>query len=293
LGYLIAGILIGPSGLSMIKDPHNVLHFAELGVVLLLFVIGLEIQPTKLWSMRKMLLGLGGFQIFGSSFLFTLIGHYFGLSWASALVVGFALSLSSTAFALQTLMERNQLATSFGKSSFSILLMQDLVAIPALAIIPVLGVKAAQTQTHVDGWAFLGIVLFLVFASRFVIRPVFRLITASRSREIFTAATLLIVLGVAALMQKVGLSAALGTFMAGVLLADSEYRHELETDLEPFKSLLMGLFFVAVGMGVDFRTSSTFLGILSNSVMSLMNSALLRLPLCLPNLRAISDKIVN
>lgn len=251
LGYLIAGLIVGPYGFSLIKEPENVLHFAELGVVLLLFVIGLEIQPVKLWSMRKSLLGLGGFQVFGSTAIFMGGALLFGLPLTSAIVIGFALSLSSTAFALQTLMERNQLNTEFGRSSFSILLMQDLVAIPALALIPALGTSSTHGPSPFDLGMFLVIVVGLVIASRFVIRPVFRMITATRSREIFTAATLFIVLGVAGLMQKVGLSAALGTFMAGVLLADSEYRHELEADLEPFKSLLMGLFFVAVGMGVD------------------------------------------
>ena len=253
LGYLIAGIVVGPFGLKLIKDAESVLHFSELGVVLLLFVIGLEIQPRKLWSMKTHLLGLGGLQVALSTLVFLGIGLAFGLPALMAGTIGFALSLSSTAFAVQTLTERNQFNTEFGRASFSILLMQDLVAIPALAIIPALGVSAASEGSGALRHLPLAFALIagLIVASRFLIRPAFRLIASTRSREIFTAATLFIVLGVSALMQKVELSAALGTFIAGVLLADSEYRHELEADLEPFKSLLMGLFFIAVGMGVN------------------------------------------
>jgi monovalent cation:proton antiporter-2 (CPA2) family protein len=252
LGYLIAGILVGPFGLKFVSDSESVMHFSELGVTLLLFVIGLEIQPRKLWSMRRHLFGLGGLQVILTSLIFMFIGQMIGFSPMAAGVVGFGLSLSSTAFAVQTLTERNQFNTEFGRSSFSILLMQDLFAIPALAVIPALGHSIGN-----DGmsWpklaAALGVILALIAASRFLIRPAFRLIASTRSREVFTAAALFIVLGVAALMQKVGLSAALGTFIAGMLLADSEYRHELETNIEPFKSLLMGLFFIAVGMGVN------------------------------------------
>ena len=252
LGYLMAGLIVGPFGLKLIPDAESVIRFAELGVVLLLFVIGLEIQPRKLWSMRTHLIGLGGLQILMSSLIFFGIGLGLQLPFVSAAVLGFALSLSSTAFALQTLTERNQFNTEFGRASFSILLMQDLVAIPALALIPLLTFSESTDSLSIQH-AFLVIILILslVFVSRFLIRPLFRIIAATRAQEIFTAATLLIVLGVAELMQKVGLSAALGTFISGVLLADSEYRHELEANLEPFKGLLMGLFFIAVGMGVQ------------------------------------------
>lgn len=254
LGYLVAGLIIGPNGLKLISDSESVMHLSELGVTFLLFVIGLEIETRKLWDMRRHLLGLGGLQILLTSLVFTFVGHYFGLSMVSAAVVGFALSLSSTAFAIQTLTEKNQFNTEFGRASFSILLMQDLVAIPALAIIPSLGGMALENSNPMQ-WqkVFLaaGFILFLVFASRFLIRPIFRLIAATHSREIFTAVALFIVLSVAAAMDKIGLSAALGTFLAGVLLAGSEYRHELETNIDPFKSLLLGLFFVAVGMSVS------------------------------------------
>lgn len=254
LGYLMAGILVGPDGLKLIPEAEHVVHFSELGVVFLLFIIGLEIHPGKLWAMRRHLVGLGGTQILLSTIVFFAIGRAFGLDTVAAGVIGFGLSLSSTAFALQTLTEKNQLNTEFGRSSFSVLLMQDLVAIPALALIPAFGVAAVPTDngSAIQSSLFsLLMIIGLVVVSRLAIRPAFRYIAATRAREIFTAATLLVVLGVAALMQTVGLSAALGTFIAGVLLADSEYRHEIEADLEPFKSLLMGLFFIGVGMGVS------------------------------------------
>lgn len=253
LGYLIAGAIVGPHALRLIQDSESVMHFSELGVVLLLFLIGLEIQPRKLWSMRIHLLGLGGLQILASAVIFAGICLLFGLSVPASLVIGFSLSLSSTAFALQTLVERNQFNTEFGRASFAILLMQDLVAIPALAIIPVFGLVQETKSSSNSVLLALFIIIFLVVARRFLIRPLFRVIASSHMREIFTAATLFIVLGVAALMSKAGMSAALGTFIAGVLLADSEYRHELEANLEPFKSLLMGLFFIAVGMSVDLQ----------------------------------------
>jgi monovalent cation:proton antiporter-2 (CPA2) family protein len=252
LGYLIAGILVGPHCLRLIGDSESIMHFAEIGVVLLLFMIGLEIQPFKLWSMRRHLLGLGGLQILVTTLLFTMIAKWLGLSMLAAVVIGFSLSLSSTAFALQTLMERNQFNTEFGRSSFSILLMQDLIAIPALAIIPAF---AVGTSSDAGFWpkigSFFAILFALILISRYLMRPVFRILVGTHTREIFTAATLFIVLGVAVLMQKIGLSAALGTFIAGVLLAESEYRHELEANLEPFKGLFMGLFFISVGMSVS------------------------------------------
>lgn len=251
LGYLIAGMLVGPFGFKFINDPNSVLHFAELGVVLLLFMIGLEIRPARLWQMRYQLLGLGGLQILLTTGIFAGILLFLNLSFVLSIILGFALSLSSTAFAVQTLTEKGEFDTEFGKGSFSILLMQDLFAIPALALIPsILGPTAGDTHL---GSVAIFLVIFLIVSfliSRFLFKPLFRMI-ASSSREMFTAATLFIVLGVAAIMLRFGLSAALGTFIAGVLLADSEYRHELEADLNPFKSLLMGLFFIAVGMSVS------------------------------------------
>ncbi len=251
LGYLIAGIIVGPFGLSLISEPESVSHLSEFGVVFLLFIIGLEIQPRKLWSMRKHLAGLGGLQVLLCSLVFFGMAYYFGLSPFAAAVTGFALSLSSTAYAVQTLTEKGVFNTEYGRASFATLLMQDLIAIPALALIPALAVsKAENNQALPNVWFALLIIAGLVGVSRFLMRPVFRMIASMRSRDLFTAVTLFIVLGVAGLMEMVGLSAALGTFIAGVLLADSEYRHELEANLEPFKALLMGLFFIAVGMGV-------------------------------------------
>lgn len=251
LGYLIAGVLLGPQGLRLVHDSQNVMHFSELGVTLLLFVIGLEIQPRKLWSMRQKLIGLGGTQVLLTSMVFMITGILLGLTPATSAAIGFGLSLSSTAFAVQTLTEKNQFNTEFGRGSFAILLTQDLLAIPALALIPAIGVSSGRPGlSFINSIAALGIIFSLVLASRFFMRPIFRLIASTHSREVFTAVALFIVLGVAALMQSVGLSAALGTFIAGVLLADSEYRHELEANIEPFKSLLMGLFFIAVGMKV-------------------------------------------
>jgi len=254
LGYLIVGILVGPFGLKLIPASEDVGHISEFGVVFLLFMIGLEIQPRKLWSMRRHLIQLGGLQVLFCTLAFFALAMALGMSAKSAAVVGFAFSLSSTAFAVQSLTERNVFNTEYGRASFSVLLMQDLLAIPALALLPMLGVVAIDQQPHApaaNGWLGLLIIAALIGVSRYLIRPAFRLIANMRSRDLFTAVTLFIVLGVAALMQAVGLSAALGTFIAGVLLADSEYRNELEANLEPFKALLLGLFFIAVGMGVD------------------------------------------
>lgn len=254
LGYLISGMVVGPFGLRFFEDAESVLHFSEIGVVFLLFIIGLEIQPRKLWSMRRHLLGYGFLQVLITTGVISGVLLFFNVTFMMAVILGFALSLSSTAFAVQTLTEKNQFNTEFGRHSFSILLMQDLLAIPMLAIVASYAgqstVQNSSNQMMKIVYAF-GIILLLVLLSRYVMRPVFRAIASTRSREVFTAVDLFIVLGVAALMQKAGLSAALGTFVAGVLLADSEYRHELEANLEPFKGLLMGLFFIAVGMGVS------------------------------------------
>lgn len=251
LGYLIGGILVGPNCFQLVHDAESVMHFSEMGITLLLFVIGLEIQPRKLWSMRHQLFGLGGLQVVVTSAVFMLLGIALGLSPVAGAVIGFGLSLSSTAFAVQALTEKNQFSTEFGRASFAILLTQDLFAIPALAIIPALSASGMSTGSPQKPLLAFAIILALIFASRFLIRPAFRWIASTRSREVFTAAALFIVLSVATLMQSVGLSAALGTFIAGVLLADSEYRHELDANIQPFKSILMGLFFMAVGMGVN------------------------------------------
>ncbi len=254
LGYLAAGAMIGPWGLGLIGDVESILHFAEIGVVLLLFLIGLELQPSRLWTMRKPVFGLGTLQVFISAALLGLAGVALGLSWKIALVVGFALSLSSTAFALQTLAEKGQLPTRHGRAAFSTLLFQDLAAIPMLALLPLLGPggSGAQTDTPLLSAALaIGAVAAVAVGGRLALRPALRLIATSRIREVFTAFALLTVIGTALIMEYVGLSMALGAFIAGVLLADSEYRHALEADIEPFKGLLLGLFFMAVGMSVN------------------------------------------
>lgn len=250
LGYLAAGILIGPQGLRLISDFRLTNNLAEFGVVFLLFMIGLELQPRKLWAMKKTLLGFGGLQIIFCTGVFAILGNALGIAWASSAVMGFALSLSSTAFAIQSMSERKVLNTEFGRSGFAILLMQDVAAIPALAIIPSLGL-VPDGMNEVKWGQALPIVLGLILASRFIMGRFLRLVGELRSRELFTGVTLFIVMGVAFLMEHVGLSMALGAFIAGVLLSESEYRHELEADLEPFKGLLMGLFFVSVGMAVN------------------------------------------
>jgi len=267
LGYLVAGLLIGPFAFGFISNVDNILHFAELGVVLLLFVIGLELQPTRLWALRRSVFGLGAVQVAVTSLLLALAAVALGVPPAAAVIAGSALSLSSTAFALQLLAEKNQLTTQHGRASFAILLFQDLAAIPLLAIIPLLGAGLAVSQ----GWdattvAKMAAVLVVVAGGgRWLLRPLLRIAASSANREVFIAAALLVVMGTALLMQQVGLSMALGSFLAGVLLADSEYRHELEADIEPFKGLLLGLFFIAVGMSVDLglvvRAPLTVLGL--------------------------------
>jgi monovalent cation:proton antiporter-2 (CPA2) family protein len=269
LGYLIAGVAIGPFGLSLLgTGGQDVMHFAEFGVVMMLFVIGLELQPALLWRLRGPILGLGGLQVAMTSLAVAVAALALGLSWQAALAVGMTLSLSSTAIVLQTLNEKGLLGTSGGQSAFAVLLFQDIAVIPMLAVFPLLatgqgGTAAAGDATHgttfvsgLPAWgqtlAVLAAVGLVIVAGRFVLGPVFRLIARTRLREIFTAAALLLVIGIALLMTEVGLSPALGTFLAGVVLANSEYRHELESDIDPFKGLLLGLFFIAVGASIDF-----------------------------------------
>jgi monovalent cation:proton antiporter-2 (CPA2) family protein len=254
LGYLAAGVIIGPSALGLITKVDNVLHFAELGVVLLLFVIGLELQPSRLWVLRKSVFGLGGAQVLATALVLGAIGYGFGLTWQSATVTGLALAMSSTAFVLQILAERRQLTTRSGRSAFAILLFQDLAVIPLLALIPLLAI-GPQVAHAASPWLAalkaLAVIAAVVFGGRLVLKRVFAVIARANIEEIFTAAALLVVIGVSLLMTAVGLSMSLGAFLAGVLLADSEYRHELEAAIEPFKGLLLGLFFISVGMSVD------------------------------------------
>lgn len=253
LGYLAAGVILGPTGLHLLKDINGLMHFAEFGVVMLLFIIGLELKPAKLWGMRKSLVGLGFVQVFLTSALLWLVLFWAGFSWAISLLIAVSLSLSSTAFALQVMAEKNQLKTQYGQNAFAILLFQDLIAIPLLAIVPMLSREAsAQGRGLRDYLVMIAVFVGLVLFSRFLLRPLMRIVAQTRTKEVFTALTLFLVLGVSYLMREIGLSMALGAFLAGILLSDSEYRHQVETDLEPFKGLLLGLFFIAIGMTVNF-----------------------------------------
>ncbi len=250
LGYLAAGLVIGPSGFGWATDAEAVLHVSEFGVILLLFVIGLELQPARLWRLRREVFGFGAAQVLLTATLFTLAAQLAGLPWNTALVIAFALSMSSTALVLQLLSERHELTTQHGRAAFAVLLFQDLAVIPFLALVPLLGPQAGGTPAD---WrmalAALAAIAAVIVIGRYLLRPVLRLLATTGVTEVFTAAALLLVIGVSLLMQSVGLTASLGAFLAGVLLADSEYRHELQADLEPFKGLLLGLFFIAVGMG--------------------------------------------
>jgi len=252
-GYLLAGIAIGPWGFKLVGQIEDVRAFAELGVVFLLFVIGLELEPRRLWSMRNKLIGLGASQVLGSIAVITLVGWLLGVDWKTALLAAMALSLSSTALALQPLTERGALGTQGGQSTFAILLFQDIAVIPMLALIPFLGGGAGGGAFSWQGLGFaVGAIVATLVLGHFLARPVFRHIARTRLREIFTAFALLLVLGIAIVFEHAGLSMALGAFLAGVLLAESEYRHEIEAAIEPFKGLLLGLFFISVGMTVDF-----------------------------------------
>lgn len=253
LGYLAAGAVLGPAGLAVIDNAENVLHFAEFGVVLLLFVIGLELKPSRLWSLKRDIFGLGLLQVAITGLALAALGaHGLGVSWNTALVGGFAVALSSTAFGVQILRERSDLNTPYGTRAFSILLFQDLAIVPLLALAPLLAVGAEGAAP--DWLATLeavGVTAALILAGKFLLNPLFRIIAATRSDEISVAAALLVVIGAALLMHMVGMSMALGAFIAGVMLAESEYRHQLEADIDPFRGLLLGLFFIAVGMSVD------------------------------------------
>ncbi len=272
LGYLFAGIIIGPFVFRFVgMESESILHFAEFGVVMMLFLIGLELRPELLWRLRGPILGLGGLQVGVTTAAIFLIGYFFGFTWKISLAIGLTLALSSTAIVLQTLNEKGLIKTEAGQSSFSVLLFQDIAVIPILAILPLLAApmlgftgNTSEQISHdglsiesLPGWQE-AIIVVLVIATiivvgRFLVRYVFRFIAETRIREIFTAFALLLVIGIALSMQFIGLSAALGTFLAGVVLADSEYRHELETDIEPFKGLLLGLFFISVGASIDFN----------------------------------------
>ncbi len=264
LGYLIAGIIIGPSVLGFIgSDGASVMHFAEFGVIMMLFLVGLELQPSKLWNLRRSIIGLGGLQVSLCASAIGIVCYLFGLEWRAALACGLILALSSTAIVLQSMQERGMMATTVGRSTFSVLLFQDISLIPMLALLPLLATQAVSTDANdsliaqypawVQTVAVLGAVGGIILAGRYLMRPLFRIVAGAKIREIFVAFALVIVVGITLLMQMVGLSAALGTFLAGVVLAESEYRHELEMDLEPFKGLSLAVFFMAVGSEIDFK----------------------------------------
>ncbi len=250
VGYLAAGILIGPPGLALIGDVDATLQFAEFGVVLLLFLIGLELEPRRLWVMRRHVFGLGGAQLALTGAVLGAAGLALGLDWRAATIAGLGLAMSSTALVLSSLAERGQLASRHGREAFAVLLLQDLAVIPLLALLPLLAGDGGDMRLApaLKGLAAIAVVLA---ASRVLVRPALKFVARHGGREVFTAAALLLVVGAALAMELIGLSASLGAFLAGVLLADSEFRHELEADIEPFKGLLLGLFFIAVGMSAN------------------------------------------
>ncbi|MBD3669764.1 MAG: glutathione-regulated potassium-efflux system protein KefC [Gammaproteobacteria bacterium] len=255
LGYLIAGVVIGPWGFGIISNVEDILHLAEFGVVLLLFIIGLELNPTMLWNMRKPIFGLGGSQVLITMLVLFGLALLAGFDWRTALISGMAISLSSTAIALQIMTERNFLSTDTGNKGFAILLFQDVAVIPMLAIMPLLSGRETfddSGDVMIAALEVIGVIALIIIVGRSLLRPLLRIIAKTQAREIFTAFSLMLVIGISLLMQSVNMSMALGAFLAGVLLADSEYRHQLETDVEPFKGLLLGLFFIAVGMSINF-----------------------------------------
>ena len=253
LGYLVAGACIGPWGFGFVPEASDILHIAELGVILLLFLIGLELQPARLWLLRKPILVLGSAQFLVTGAAIFGIATLLGFDWRTGLVLGMCLSLSSTAFAIQLLSEKNHLFSVHGRNAFSILLFQDLIVIPILVLLPLLGQQGEidPQSSLIETAKAIGMVTVVIIAGHYLIRPVLRFVALAKNPELFSAASLLVVFGTASLMYAVGLSMALGAFLAGVLLADSEFRNELEANIEPFKGLLLGLFFMAVGMSMD------------------------------------------
>ena len=277
LGYLAAGALVGPSGLALVSDPVSMRHIGELGVVFLLFLIGIEIKPQRLWVMRRFVFGMGGLQVVITGFLLAAAAYYglgpvLGLDAGAALVIGFGLALSSTAFGVQILSERNQMTSHWGRSSFSILLFQDLAVVPLMMAVPLLAVGGMDLpQTSVtEVLQAAAIFIAAVVGGRFAINPLLHLIARTRSNEVLVAAALLLVLGFGWIMEQVGLSMAMGAFIAGVLLAESEYRHQIEADVLPFRGLLLGLFFMSVGMALDPAAITANLGLVIGGTVALL-----------------------
>ncbi|WP_314419211.1 glutathione-regulated potassium-efflux system protein KefC [Pseudescherichia vulneris] len=260
LGYLIAGCIIGPWGLRLVTDAESILHFAEIGVVLMLFVIGLELDPQRLWKLRASVFGGGALQMLVCGLLLGAFCMALGLRWQVAVLIGLTLGLSSTAIAMQAMNERNLMVSQMGRSAFAVLLFQDIAAIPLVAMIPLLAASGGATTLGAFALSALKVVAALaivVLIGRYVARPALRFVARSGLREVFSAVALFLVFGFGLLLEEAGLSMAMGAFLAGVLLASSEYRHALESDIEPFKGLLLGLFFIGVGMSIDFGTLVT------------------------------------
>ncbi|HGM6860145.1 glutathione-regulated potassium-efflux system protein KefC [Serratia rubidaea] len=257
LGYLIAGCIIGPWGLKLVSDAESILTFAEIGVVLMLFVIGLELDPKRLWTLRASVFGGGGMQMAGCGLVLSAFCYFLGLNWQVALLIGLTLALSSTAIAMQAMNERNLTSSPTGRSAFAVLLFQDIAAIPLVAMIPLLANSGASTSLGafaISAAKVVAALTLVVLLGRYVTRPLLRFVARSGMREVFSAVALFLVFGFGILLEMAGLSMAMGAFLAGVLLASSEYRHALESDIEPFKGLLLGLFFIGVGMSIDFGT---------------------------------------
>lgn len=259
LGYLLAGIAIGQTGLrALLGEPAELHQMAELGVAMFLFLIGLELRPRRLWSMRQAILGAGGVQVAATALIFTTLAEALGQAFGPALLIGLALSLSSTVFALQTLDEKGELTARHGRLSFSVLLFQDIAAIPMIALVPLFAMKGSSAGMTIGGaLQAIAVIAGIIFAGHFVLNRIYRAIAATGAREAMTAVVLLTVVGVVFLMDRIGMSASLGAFLAGILLADSEYRHQIEADIAPFEGLLLGLFFVTVGMSLNLNLVRT------------------------------------
>ena len=257
LGYLIAGCIIGPWGLKLVSDAESILTFAEIGVVLMLFVIGLELDPKRLWTMRASVFGGGSIQMVGCGAVLSAFCYFLGLDWKIAMLIGLTLALSSTAIAMQAMSERSLTAAPIGRSAFAVLLFQDIAAIPLVAMIPLLASTGEATTLMSFGLSaakVAGALVLVVLLGRYVTRPLLHFVARSGMREVFSAVALFLVFGFGILLEMAGMSMAMGAFLAGVLLASSEYRHALESDIQPFKGLLLGLFFIGVGMSIDFGT---------------------------------------
>ena len=283
LGYLLAGILIGPFLLGLVGDQTDVMHFAEFGVVMMLFLVGLELQPLRLWKLRHSIIGLGGLQVVITTLLITAACYFmFSLAWQTSLAIGLMLALSSTAIVLQTLNEKGWIKQEAGQNSFSVLLFQDIAVIPILALVPLLAFSNNITVSdshnnliehfpvYIQTAISVSVIATIILAGKYVSAPLFRYIAETRLRELFTVFALFLVIVIAVIMNKIGLSPALGTFLAGVVLAESEFRHELEVDIEPFKGLLLGLFFITVGASIDFLLLFEELALVTLLVVSLI-----------------------